>query len=66
MSNRVGCAEEIVTQGENGLVFRYDDKNDLLKCISMISDLKLYNKMRENISKMNFEQIEHEQINCYL
>lgn len=66
VSNRVGCAEEIVTQGENGLVFRYDDKNDLLKCISMISDLKLYNKMRENISKMNFEQIEHEQINCYL
>jgi wffZ len=65
LSNRVGCVEEIVIDGENGLIFRYDDPDDLIQKIRQISNVELYNRMRLNISQMNFGQIEREQVKCY-
>ena len=66
VSDRVGCAEEIVKERENGLVFHYDDKEDLINKVNEISDIALYNSMRMNISKMDFVEIERKQVECYL
>lgn len=66
VSDRVGCAEEIVKERENGLVFRYDSKEDLMDKVKQISTITLYNELRLNISKMDFSKIEKEQVACYL
>lgn len=66
VSNRVGCAEEIVREGENGLVFRYNSKEDLKDKVKRISDIELYNNMRLNISRLDFAKIEKKQVDCYL
>ena len=66
VSDRVGCAEEIVRDNENGVVFKWNNKNDLIEKINKISDLNLYNAMRNNISRLDFRKIEQDQVNCYL
>lgn len=65
VSNRVGCASEIVND-ENGLVFKWDSEVDLRDKINRIVQIDYYNQLRHNISKMDFEKIEIDQINCYL
>lgn len=64
VSDRVGCAEEIINEN-NGVIFHYDDMEDLKKAIAIISELDFYNSLRRNISGLNFEQIEKQQIACY-
>lgn len=64
VSDRVGCAEEIINE-TNGVIFHYDDTEDLKKAIAIISDLDFYNSLRRNISRLDFEQIEKQQIACY-
>ena len=66
VSNHVGCAEEIVREYENGLIFKYNSQKDLLDKIKQISNIDLYNDMRKNISKMDFSEIEKRQVECYL
>ena len=66
VSNRVGCAEEIVIEGENGYVFEYDSERSLIDAITKICDVAHYNEMRYAISKMNFDEIEQQQIKSYL
>ena len=65
VSDRVGCASEIVND-KNGLVFKWDSDSDLRDKITKISQIDYYNQLRNNISKMDFEKIEKEQIDCYL
>ena len=65
VSNMVGCHEAIVNRN-NGLVFKYDDKNALFQAIEKMTDVKYYNQLRKNISKYDFEKIEQEQVNCYI
>lgn len=64
VSDRVGCAEEIINE-TNGVIFHFDDTEDLMKAIAIISDLDFYNSLRRNISGLDFEQIEKQQIACY-
>lgn len=66
LSNMVGCAEELMNGEDYGLVFDLKDEKGLEKSILKISDPQIYNKMRYNISLLNFEEIERRQINCYL
>ena len=66
LSNRVGCAEEILRDGENGFSFQYDSEDSLFQVIHKITDIEVYNKLIENISKMNFELIEQNQVECYI
>ena len=56
VSDKVGCAEELVNE-TNGLVFKSNDVNSLME---------FYNNLRFNISKMDFENVEKEQVNCYI
>lgn len=65
VSNRVGCAEEIVSN-DVGLVFDYNSEDDLIKKIKIISNVEFYNKLRKNISKIDFTSIRNAQINSYL
>lgn len=66
VSNRVGCAEEIVEHNENGLIFDLDNEDDLYNTILKITDVALYNKMRLNISKMDFEKIATKHIDLFV
>ena len=65
VSDKVGCAEELVNES-NGLIFKSDDEDSLKEAIKKISDIEYYNKLRFNISKLDFEKIEKEQVECYL
>lgn len=65
VSNRVGCAEEIINDN-NGCLFHYDDPDDLRRAIKKMTEIGYYNNLRYNISKMNFEQIENKQVEAYL
>ena len=65
ISDRVGCGPEIINDS-NGMVFKYDSLEDLLDKINKISDLKKYNQLRKNISKLDFAEIERQQVECYL
>lgn len=64
ISNKVGCSEEIINS-ENGVIFSLDS-DDFEEQLSKIRDIQRYNKMREYISKMDFDSIEKQQVNCYI
>lgn len=66
LSNRIGCAEEILIEGTNGLSFEYDSEESLKSAIERICDSTTYNMMAEHISKMDFSKIEEDQVKCYL
>ena len=61
----MGCAEELVNES-NGLIFKSNDADSLKEAIIKIADIDYYNQLRLNISKLDFEKIEKEQIECYL
>lgn len=65
VSDRVGCAEEIINE-ENGLVFRWNDPEALKKAILKMNNVSFYNQLRKNISKIRFDKIEEYQVNSYL
>lgn len=66
VSDRVGCAEEIVREGDNGYIFTYNSEKSLAEAISKMCNIEKYNNMRFNISKMDFVKTEQQQIECYL
>lgn len=66
VSDRVGCADEIIEDGTNGLIFKNNDAQSLHNCIKKIRNIELYNKMRRSISELDFEEIERMQAQCYL
>lgn len=65
VSDKVGCAEELVNE-TNGFIFKSNDKESLKEAIRNISKIDYYNKLRFNISKLDFEKIEKQQVKCYL
>lgn len=65
ISDRVGCGPEIIDES-NGMIFRYNSESDLIKKINIMTNVEYYNKLRENISKLDFEKIERNQVDCYL
>jgi len=65
VSNKVGCAEEIVDE-TNGIVFNLSNKDELGNAIKKIQEIDYYNFLRLNVSKMDFVKASEEQVNCYL
>lgn len=65
VSDKVGCAEELVNDS-NGLIFKYDDVVSLKAAIERIVKIDYYNNLRFNISHLNFEKVEKEQVECYV
>lgn len=64
VSDRVGCAEEIINDN-NGVIFSLalDNFDEQLQ---KIRDIATYNRMREHITMMDFATIEEYQVNCYI
>ncbi len=65
VSNKVGCKDDLVTE-ETGLVFSAYDKESLKETVLKISDVDYYNKLRENISKLNFQERAKHQIDIFI
>lgn len=65
VTNRVGCAEEIVKNEFNGMISDLEDNDSLLNSILKITQVDFYNSLKENISQMDFKKIEEEQIQAY-
>ena len=65
VSDKVGCASEIVEMDKNGLIFNLEEIDSLRKAILKITDPLYYNTLSNNVSKMNFEFIADKQVNCY-
>ena len=65
VSDRVGCKDDLVTE-ETGLVFSAYDKESLKEAVLKISDLDYHNKLRENISKLNFQERAQHQIDIFI
>jgi glycosyltransferase involved in cell wall biosynthesis len=64
VSDRVGCAEEIINS-KNGVIFSL--KPDTFEeQLAKIRDVRTYNEMRKYISTMDFEIIEQQQVDSYL
>lgn len=66
LSDRVGCAEEILVEGCNGYSFKHDDEVSLENAIKRIREIETYNTMSKYISMIDFAKIEEEQVKCYL
>lgn len=66
VSNKVGCIGQVVVEGCNGLVFDISDNDGLIKAIQKIGDVNYYNRLRKNVSEMDFQKIAEEQVNQYI
>lgn len=65
VSDRVGCVDEIVKHNFNGLVFSLNDSSGLSEALNKIQDIECYNRLRLNVSRIDFEEISKEQVKCY-
>lgn len=65
VSDKVGCAEEVVND-TNGIIFRLSENDSLHNAIKKIQEIEYYNSLKRNVSKIDFEKIAREQVNCYL
>ena len=66
VSDRVGCAEDLIVSDENGYIVKLDDRESLKKTLTMISDLSTYNRLRKNVCNINTFEIEKKQIETYI
>lgn len=65
VSNRVGCAQSLVSPFETGLIFESENKNALSDCIEKLLDYNYYNQLRKNISLLDFISRAEYQIKCF-
>lgn len=66
VSDKVGCHEAIVNDG-NGIVFSpFDSEAALREAVLRMTDITYYNSLRKNISQLDFAKTEEEQVECYV
>lgn len=65
VSDRVGCNEDLVSE-KTGLTFQSNNKESLLGAIRKITDVNYYNKLRQGVSLMNFEERAQQQVSAFL
>jgi len=65
LSDKIGCAPEVLNEGLNGIIFSLNDPNSLENAVLKMCDLELYNSLRLNVSKIDFDKIKTNQISCY-
>ena len=66
LSHMVGCQDNLVVANDVGLVYTLDDINDFEKKLAQIRDIEIYNRLRENVSKMDFEKFEEDMVNAFV
>lgn len=66
LSHMIGCQDNLVVANDVGLVYTLDDIDDFEKKLAQIRDIEIYNRLRENVSKMDFEKIEEDMVNAFV
>ena len=66
LSHMIGCQDNLVAAKNVGLVFQLNDVNDFEHKLNQICDINLYNNLRRNISKLDFEQFEEDMANAFV
>lgn len=66
VSDKVGCAEEIVNNDENGYIFNLDGYDSLDSAVKKIVDVDKYNELALNISKYDVSKVVDKQVSAYL
>lgn len=66
LSDRVGCAEEILIEGKNGFTFKWNSESSLIDSINRIINPEIYNSLTAYISTMDFQEIARRQVKCYI
>lgn len=65
-SNMVGCADDLVIANRTGGVFEVNNKDDFELKLSEICSIDIYNQIRRNITKIDFEEREYRIINAFI
>ena len=65
ISNRVGCRKTLVTD-LLGLVFNFNNIDDLISNIVKITDVDFYNTLRKNVCALDFKDRAKKQVESYL
>ncbi len=65
VSDKVGCREDLVTK-ETGLVFKFDDTEDLKQAVVKMCNVDFYNKLRMGVSKLDFAKRAQHQVDVFL
>ncbi len=65
VSSAVGCADSIVTPYSSGIVFESGNDIALKECVKQVCCVDYYNRLRENVSKMDFEKRAKNQVRCF-
>ena len=66
LSHMIGCQDNLVVANDAGLVYTLDDIDDFEKKLAQICDIEIYNQLRENVSKMDFEKIEKDMVDAFI
>jgi glycosyltransferase involved in cell wall biosynthesis len=66
VSDKVGCAGEILIPEYNGIIFSLSEDQSLKEAIIKMADVEYHNKLRSNISQMDYERTAEYQVACYL
>lgn len=66
VSNMVGCQDNLVAANGVGLVFEIDNDADFENCLQRICDPDEYNKLRQKVARMDFEQLARQMINAFI
>ena len=66
VSNMVGCADEIVYNGVNGYIFDINSSESFKEKIDLITNLKTFNILLNNVQSTDFNADFNHQINAYL
>lgn len=66
LSNRVGCAYEVIKNGVHGEIYDVNSDVELKKKIENISKIENYKKYKNNVENIDFKKVMEEQINSYV
>ena len=65
VSNKVGCSYDLVKQHEAGFLFDYTDDRSIKRALNNILIKENREKIRENISKIDFDKFYSNQVEAY-
>lgn len=66
LSNKVGCAGEIIDDGVEGYIYDVNSDKDLIKKIYKIINMSNYKKLKKNLKKIDFDERDRHQVEVYM
>jgi len=65
-SSQVGSKDDMIVQFDSGKVFDINDKNSLVEVVDFFLIEENYQKMKNNVMKIDFDQLFENQVNSYI